>query len=202
MLEIVIATHNPYKLRELKDLLLVPGIRWRSLSENSDIPSPAETGRTFDANAIKKARAIARATGSLSLADDSGLAVDSLNERPGVKSARFAGAHGGDDANNAKLLRLLRRCPLGQRRARYLCTLALASPSRLLAVTRGRWEGKIALRPAGYRGFGYDPIFFVPRFGKTVGQLSARVKQQYSHRAMAARRLRPVLVRLVRRCVR
>ena len=160
-----------------------------------------ETGRTFDANALKKAQAVARVTGYLALADDSGLEVDALGGAPGIRSARFAGSHGDDDANNHKLLRLLGGRPLGQRRARYRCSLVLASPLKLIARARGAWEGRIAFRPAGHRGFGYDPIFLVPRFGKTVGQLPQRIKRRFSHRAMSARRLRPVLQRFVRRCV-
>ena len=197
MLQIVIATRNRDKLSELKELLRVPGIRWRSLLEFPKAPLIKETGRTFDANATAKARAVARATGSLALADDSGLDVEALGGAPGVQSARFAGRHGNDAANNRKLLRLLAGRLSAQRRARYRCSLALAAPSRLIAVARGRWEGRIAMRPAGSRGFGYDPLFLVPRYGKTVGQLPRRIKQRLSHRAAAARRLRPVLRRLV-----
>jgi len=197
MLSIVIATRNRHKFRELAELLRVPGIRWRSLAAFPGLPIVEETGPTFDANAIKKARAVARATGCLALADDSGLEVEALGGAPGVQSARFAGRHGKDAANNRKLLRLLAGRPLPQRRARYRCSLALAAPSRLITVAQGCWEGRIALRPAGSRGFGYDPLFLVPRYQKTVGQLPHRIKQRLSHRAAAARRLRPLLRKLV-----
>ena len=198
MLHIVIATRNRHKVRELKALLPVRGIRWHSLDEFGRMHAVEETGRTFDTNALKKARAVARATGHLALADDSGLEVDALGGAPGIRSARFAGSHGDDNANNHKLLRLLGDRPLGQRRARYRCSLALASPLKLIALARGAWEGRIAFGPAGHRGFGYDPIFLVPRFGKTVGQLPQRIKQRFSHRAMSAQRLRSTLERLVR----
>ncbi len=201
MLHIVIATRNRHKVRELKALLPVRGIRWHSLKDFPHVRAVEETGRTFDANAAQKSRAVARATGYLALADDSGIEVDALGGAPGIRSARFAGRHGDDAANNRKLLRLLGDRPLGQRRARYRCSLALASPARLIALARGAWSGRIALRPAGHRGFGYDPIFLVPRMGKTVGQLPQRVKQRLSHRAASARRLRPVLQRLARRRV-
>lgn len=197
MLSVVIATRNRHKLRELKALLAVRGVRWHSLLEFPHVPAVRETGRTFDANAMAKARAVARATGVLALADDSGLEVDALSGRPGLQSARFAGSHGDDRANNRKLLHLLAGRPMTQRRARYRCSLALADASRPIATTRGTWSGHIATTAEGRRGFGYDPIFFVPRFGKTVGQLPAAVKQRASHRAMAAHRMRATLRRLV-----
>lgn len=196
MLDIVIATRNPHKFRELKQLLDVPGIRWHSLEEFPGVGRVKERGRTFDANAKKKALAVAKATGCLALADDSGLEVAALGQAPGVRSARFAGGHGDDQANNNKLLRLLGRRPLSLRRARYRCVLALASPQGIIRVVQGAWEGRIAFRPAGVRGFGYDPVFLVPQFGKTVGQLPSRVKQRLSHRAVAARRMLAVLRRL------
>lgn len=198
MLDIVIASRNRHKVRELIALLPVRGIRWHSLDEFPRVKPAAETGKTFEANAVKKARAMARATGHLALADDSGIEVDALGGLlPGVRSARFAGSHGDDAANNRKLLRLLGERPLPQRRARYRCVLALASPTDLLALAHGAWQGHIAQHPAGRGGFGYDPIFIVPRIGKTVGQLPQRVKQRLSHRAVCARRLRPLLRRLV-----
>ena len=198
MLDIVIATRNQHKFRELKALLRVPGIRWHSLQEFPRVREVKETGRTFDANARRKALAVAKATGCLALADDSGLEVDALGGAPGVRSARFAGGHGDDQTNNRKLLRLLGQRPLAQRRARYRCVLALAQPGRVIRIVDGDWKGWIAFRPAGSHGFGYDPVFLVPRLGKTVGQLPARVKQRLSHRAAAARKLRPVLRRLTK----
>ena len=201
MVDLVIATRNRHKVRELKQLLNVRGIRWHSLVEFPHVAAVDETGRTFDANAIKKACAVAAATGHLALADDSGLEVEALGGAPGVRSARFAGRHGNDRANNERLLHLLKETPARQRRARYQCSLALAgaSPSRLLALTHGTWSGVIDHVPRGRNGFGYDPIFLVPRLGKTVGQLSIRLKHRLSHRAQAARRMQRVLARLVAR---
>jgi XTP/dITP diphosphohydrolase len=196
MLRLVIATRNRGKFRELAGLCRLRGIRWYSLAEFPHAPPVREDGRTFEANARKKARAAARVTGMLALAEDSGLEVEALRWGPGVRSARFAGRHGDDRANNARLLRRLRGLPLTRRRARYRCVLALASPSRVLAVTRGRWAGWIAERPRGHRGFGYDPVFLVPGAGKTVAELPASVKRRLSHRAAAARAMRPVLRRL------
>lgn len=197
-LDIVIATRNRRKFSELKALLPSAGIRWRSLAAFPTVPSVPEIGRTFDANAIRKAQAVARATGHLALADDSGIEVEALHGAPGVRSARFAGPRVDDAANTWKLLQRLNEIAPSRRRARYRCALALASPTRLIAVVHGDWRGRIAPAPAGCRGFGYDPIFLVPRLGKTVGQLPRRVKQRLSHRAAAARRLRPTLARLAR----
>lgn len=200
MLEIVVATRNRHKLRELKALLALPRIRWRSLADFPRLSAVKERGRTFDANAIHKAQAMARATGRLALADDSGLEVTALGGAPGVRSARFAGRHGNDSANNENVLRMLEGVPTSRRGARYRCSLALASPSGLVAVTRGVWHGRIATAPRGRRGFGYDPIFLIPRTGKTVGQLPAALKRRLSHRALAARRLRPLLAQLASKC--
>ncbi|MBI4341727.1 MAG: non-canonical purine NTP pyrophosphatase [Candidatus Omnitrophica bacterium] len=198
MLDIVIATSNPHKFRELSRLLRVPGICWHSLAEFPAMRPVREDGGTFEANAVKKARAVARATGHLALADDSGIEVAALRGAPGVQSARFAGAHVGDAANNAKLLRRMAGVPAKRRAARYRCVLALASASRTMAIARGSWAGRIAQAPKGRGGFGYDPIVVIPRLGKTVGQLPARVKRRFSHRAQAARRLLPLLRHLVK----
>jgi XTP/dITP diphosphohydrolase len=197
MVHAVLATRNRRKCQELAALLPRVGIRWHALSEFPQVPAVRELGRSFEANAIRKAKAVARATGCLTVADDSGLQVDALGGSPGVRSARFAGRHGDDAKNNTRLLRLLEGLSPSRRQARYWCALALASPTRLIAVVHGSWEGRIALKPAGGHGFGYDPIFLVPRFGKTVGQLPRRIKQQLSHRAQAARKLKPVLRRLL-----
>ena len=192
------ATRNRHKFRELTALLRVPGVRWRSLTALPGAPAVRETGRSFEANAVKKARAVARATGRLAVADDSGLEVEALRWGPGVRSARFAGSHGDDRANNRKLLRRLAGLLPRSRRARYRCVLALASPARVLAVARGAWAGRIADGPRGRGGFGYDPVFVVPGLGKTVGELAPAVKRRLSHRSRAARRLLPALRRLAR----
>jgi len=195
-MKITIATRNAHKFRELRALLATPGVRWTSLREFPHVPPVREDGRTFAVNAIKKARAVARMTGHLTVADDSGLEVEALGGAPGIRSARFAGAHGDDTMNNRKLTRLLDGVPSSKRRARYRCVLALASPTRLLALTHGTWSGRIALSPRGRGGFGYDPVFLVPGIGKTVGELPLRVKQRLSHRAKAAASMRMLLRRL------
>ena len=195
---LVVATRNPKKFRELRALLALDGFTLRSLESCPSAPLVRETGRTFGANAIKKATSAARATGCLALADDSGLEVDALGGRPGVQSARFAGRHGDDGANNRKLLRLLKQIPDGKRTARFRCVLALAGADRVLAVTEGVFEGRIAREPAGEHGFGYDPIFFVPGQGKMSAQLSPSTKNRLSHRGAAARRMRRALAALAK----
>ncbi len=197
-LDIVIATRNLKKFRELKALLVVPGVRWHGLAVFPQVPVVPERGKTFRANAITKAKRVASATGCLALADDSGLEVEALGGAPGVRSARFAGRHGDDHANNAKLLRMLEGLPAPKRRARFRCVLALASPTRVLAVTEGTLAGGMATRPVGHRGFGYDPIFLAPRFKKTVAQLPTSMKHRISHRAQAAQRMRRKLMTLAR----
>jgi XTP/dITP diphosphohydrolase len=196
MLDVVIATGNRHKFRELTRLLAVPGVRFHSLAEFPRASAARETGRTFEENAVQKARAVAQATGHLALADDSGLEVEALGWGPGVRSARFSGRHGDDRANNEKLLRCLSGMPPSRRRARYRCVLALAQRSQTIALARGVWRGRIAARPRGRSGFGYDPLFVVPRLHRTAGELPPPVKARLSHRAAAARRLKPLLRRL------
>ena len=198
MLKIVLATRNAHKYRELSSLLRVPGIRYYSLAEFPHMRSVVERGRTFAENASIKARAAASTTGAWAIADDSGIEVDALRGAPGVRSARFAGRHGNDRANNDKLLQMLRGRAPSQRRARYRCVLALARPGlRRVALSVGMWEGCIAERPQGRGGFGYDPIFWLPRLRKTAAQISATAKNRLSHRANAAEGMRRQLRRFV-----
>ena len=202
MRDVVFATRNPAKLREMQVLLRGIGVRLRSLADFPPTPPVNETGRTFEANAIKKAVAAARDTGCLAIADDSGLDVDALGGAPGVRSARFAGRHGDDQANNAKLLRLLARVPEARRGARFRCVLAVAGPRGVLGVTEGVLAGRIATQPRGRNGFGYDPLFVVPRLGNTTAELSSAAKHRISHRGQAARRLRRRLPGWLRQAAR
>ena len=157
-----------------------------------------EDGTTFEANARKKAAEPARHLGAWVLGEDSGLVVPGLNGRPGVYSARYAGKQGDDAANNARLLAELAPLPDDRRAAYYVCVAALADPSGTVqAVTEGRCHGVIVKEARGTGGFGYDPLFLVPEFHQTFGELSARVKHALSHRARALERLRPELRRLL-----
>ena len=169
--------------------------RWRLLflDHYPDAPHPKETGRTFDQNALLKARAIAFYTGLLAVADDSGLEVQALRSRPGVRSARFAGEKAKDEQNNQKLLRLLNRVPQSRRNACYRCSLALVLPDGKTRLFRGKLSGRIGFSPKGRFGFGYDPLFILPRYGKTVAQIPPTLKNRISHRARAFHRLKRFL---------
>lgn len=196
-MRLVLATRNRHKVLELIRLLRVPGITWHSLAEFPSTPNLPERGRTFFANAASKARAASAATGLLALADDSGLEVDGLDGAPGVRSARFAGRQGDDAANNRKLLKLARKLSPCGRRARYRCVLVLADARRPLAVGEGAVEGEITLEPKGRMGFGYDPLFWLPKQGRTMAQIPLNDKNRISHRAQACRAMRLQLRRFV-----
>ena len=183
--EVVLATRNRHKVIELVALLRDLGITIRSLDEFPDAPDVVEDGATCEANAIKKARAIAEFTGLPAVADDTGLEVDALGGRPGVYAARYAGENATYDDNCRKLLRELTGVPRERRTARFLTVAALALPSGEVRVAQGILDGTIAEEASGTVGFGYDPVFFVPELGKTLAQISADQKNTISHRAKA-----------------
>jgi XTP/dITP diphosphohydrolase len=198
-MRIVLATANPGKQRELAALLQAPGVTGASheliLQSALRIEPIEETGSSFEANALLKARHAARESGLAALADDSGLEVDALDGRPGVYSARYAGPLASDADNNARLLDELSGVPMGARRARYRCVLALVrlaeDDAPLLAA--GVWEGHIANAPAGSGGFGYDVLFIPDGWAVTAAQLPAERKNALSHRAQALQALRCAL---------
>jgi XTP/dITP diphosphohydrolase len=191
MKELVLATRNPHKLREMKEILAAAGldVALRGLNEYPDTLEVIEDGETFEANALKKAESAARATGLVAVADDSGLEVDALGGAPGVLSARYAGPDGDHAANNAKLLRELAGVPDGERRARFVCVIAVAAAGREARVFRGASEGRITHGLRGKNGFGYDPLFFSDDLGKTFAEASASEKNSVSHRGRAVARL-------------
>jgi XTP/dITP diphosphohydrolase len=194
---LVVGTRNVKKREELLDLLGDLGWEVRDLTGWPDVPDVVEDGATFEANARKKASELARALGHWVLGEDSGLVVPVLKGRPGVYSARYAGRHGDDAANNVRLLAELAPLPDNPYPAYYVCTAALASPDgETKAVVEGRCHGVIVSEPRGSGGFGYDPLFLVPEYHRTFGELSLLVKQALSHRARAITQLRPVLRRL------
>jgi XTP/dITP diphosphohydrolase len=188
--QVVLASGNRGKQREFAALLGAAGLELL-LQDSLGIASAAETGTTFEANALLKARHAARLSRLPALADDSGLEVDALRGRPGVYSARYAGESADDADNNAKLLAELSGVAIADRRARYRCVLALvrheSDASPLLAT--GVWEGSIALAPAGDLGFGYDPLFIPQGFSQRAAELPADLKNRLSHRARAAAEL-------------
>jgi XTP/dITP diphosphohydrolase len=188
--EIVLATRNRHKGEELAALLGDLGIRIRTLADFPNAPEVDEDGTTCEANAIKKAREIARATGVTAVADDTALDVDALGGRPGVFAARYAGEHATYDDNCRKLLQELAGVPRPKRTARFLTVAAIALPSGEVQVTRGILEGLITEEASGDRGFGYDPVFLVPALGKTLAELMPEEKNRISHRAKAFRKMR------------
>lgn len=178
------ATTNPGKLREFKkafagsiDLETLPGLR--------SIPICEETGATFEENAIQKALYYSKHTDGYLFAEDSGLEVDALDRQPGVYSARFAGPGATDESNNRLLLERMRGIP--DRTARFVCVAALAKSGRLVRTFRGEVEGRLTEEPRGSDGFGYDPLFFYPPFGCTLGEVSLDRKMEVSHRSKALR---------------
>lgn len=190
---IVVATGNRGKLTELQSLLGPLGVEIKSMKDFPDLPEVVEDGSTFAENAAKKAVEVSRATGEIALADDSGLEVDHLGGAPGVYSARFAGEHKDDRANNEKLLALLEGVPPEKRTARFKCVVALAVPGDRIYTAEGACEGVIGTAPRGEEGFGYDPLFIIPEMGKTFAQLDLDTKNSISHRGKAFARARKII---------
>lgn len=191
--EILLATRNPDKARELAVLLGDLGIRIRTLADFPTAPEVEEDGTTCEANALKKARETASATGIPSVADDTGLEVDALDGRPGVFAARYAGESATYEDNCRKLLKELDGVPPARRTARFVTVAALAMPGGHTQVATGTLVGVIAERCIGTQGFGYDPVFFVPELGCTLAELTAEEKNRISHRAKAFSALRKIV---------
>lgn len=200
MTELLVATTNPGKFAEVQAFLAKLPLRITSLKNLTNPPEVVENGRTFEENALKKARTLAEYSGLLTLADDSGLEVDALGGEPGIYSARYAGAEGDDERNNQKLLGELTGVGEEQRTARFVCALALCAPQSQGMkewVVRQTCEGRIAFAPSGSHGFGYDPLFFYPPFGKTLGEIERDAKATVSHRGKALMKLAEVLATLL-----
>ena len=196
---LVMATRNVGKVRELRDLLQGLGIELKSLADFPELPEIPEEGATFAENAGFKAREVARLTHLPALADDSGLEVTALAGRPGVFSARYAqdrtGAKVPSDADNwRKLLDEMQKIPWEKRGARFVCEIALVLPDGRLFTAQGECAGVIALEPKGEHGFGYDPVFWVPEYERTMAELGPEVKNRLSHRARALAALKEILV--------
>jgi XTP/dITP diphosphohydrolase len=191
--ELVLATRNRHKGAELAALLADLPIRIRTMDDFPEVPDVVEDGDTCEANAIKKARAVSQATGLLAVADDTGLEVDALGGRPGVYAARYAGLQATYEDNWRKLLDEMSGVPRDRRTARFVTVAAVALPSQAVEVTTGRLDGLIAEEPSGARGFGYDPVFYVPELGKTLAELSSEEKNRISHRAKAFAQVRDLL---------
>lgn len=191
MKEIIIATKNKGKVKEFEALLTPLGYIVRSLLDYPNAIDVEETGTTFEENAILKAEAIANTYQKLTIADDSGLAVDYLDGKPGVYSARYAGPEKDDIANINKVLKQLENVEkLEERSARFVCALALSIPGEKTKTVVGTCEGYISMMPIGENGFGYDPIFIVKGKEKTMACLTSEEKNEISHRAKALEKLK------------
>ncbi len=193
--ELVLASRNAKKAAEMERILAEAGlrIRVRSVGEFADVPEVPETGATFEANALLKARAVCSATGYAAVADDSGICVDELNGMPGILSARWAGRHGDDEANLQLLLDQLADTPDERLMAHFTCVIALVRPDGSERVVQGEMHGRLVREPRGANGFGYDPIFVPDGFSQTSAELTAEEKDAISHRGKALRALVPLL---------
>jgi XTP/dITP diphosphohydrolase len=191
---LVLATGNAGKVRELRDLLDGIPFEIRTLPDYPPFEMPEETGETYAANALIKARAAAAHTGVLALGDDSGIEVAALDGAPGVRSARFGGPGLDDRGRVAHLLRLIQAAPDHARAARFVCVIALVGPDGRETLVEGACEGRIAREPRGAGGFGYDPVFFYPPLAGTFGELSDEQKATVSHRGRAAAAARAALL--------
>src|SRR5262249_4316263 len=195
---LVVGSRNAKKKQEIVDLLAGLNIEIADLTRFPDSPEIQEEGKTFEENAQKKARELSTILHHWVLGEDSGLVVPALHGRPGILSARYAGKHGDDEANNDWLLAELAPLPDDRRAAYYVCTVALSDPSGTIRVTsEGRCHGIITRQRRGTNGFGYDPLFLIPEYHRTFGELSPCVKQAISHRARALAKLRPVIPGLI-----
>lgn len=186
-MKLIIASNNQHKLKEIKTILGGKFDEIVSMREAGIDHETVEDGNTFMENALKKAREIAEISGCCAIADDSGICVDALDGAPGIFSARFCGVHGNDEANNALLLEKLKG--IENRNAHYTCAIAFVYPDGKAVCAEGIFEGIITDAPAGDGGFGYDPLFYLPEYGKTVAQISSELKNQICHRAKALKNL-------------
>jgi len=189
-MEIVIASQNKDKIKEIKSILADSRFTFSSLLDYQDSPPIIEDGKTYFENAVKKAKIISRFTGKIVLADDSGLEIPALNHEPGIFSARYAGDKATYKQNIQKVIEKFKKLPQNTSKlAFFKCVIALVYPDGKIESAEGVCEGEITLTPRGREGFGYDPIFYLPKLGKTFAELSLQEKNLISHRSVALRKL-------------
>ena len=196
-MELIVATRNQHKLKEIKTLLTGMPMKVILLNNFKDVPEVKENGRTLQANAKKKALQSSRFLKKLVVADDSGLEIETLGNKPGVYSARFSGKRATYKSNNEKVLKLLKDVPLAKRKALFRCVIAVADRGKLVGLAEGRCSGKIGFEPAGRAGFGYDPIFIPNGYKKTFAQLGIMKKNKISHRSKALVQAKRIISRYV-----
>ena len=192
-MEVIVATRNRGKVREIRDALKGLNLRIYALNNFPDVPEIEENGSSFAENALKKARFYSKSFGKLTIADDSGLEVDSLKGLPGIHSARYAGERASTEENNQKLLREIHGVPISKRGARFKCIIAVRSPDGREAIAEGSCRGRIGFKEKGKRGFGYDPLFILPKYGRTMAELTLEEKNRVSHRGKALKKIKRII---------
>lgn len=198
MRKVVLASRNKHKAEEISKILKDLKVKVLTLDNFPKAPKVREDGKTLEENAIKKAVKIARFTNSLVIADDSGLEVKALDGKPGIFSARFAGYGCSYHDNNRKLLRLMKDVPKNRRRAKFRCVIAVADEKEVVGTAEGTIAGFIGLESKGRYGFGYDPVFVIPKYKKTFAQIGPRIKNKISHRAKALHKAHDIIQRYFR----
>ncbi|MBA7587378.1 dITP/XTP pyrophosphatase [subsurface metagenome] len=194
MIEILIATNNLGKVKEIKDILDSPKIKILNMKDFPTLPEIEEDGKTYQENAAKKARKISEYTGKICLADDSGLEIDYLKGKPGIYSSRWGNS---DEERIKKVLKLIENVPKNKRNAKFVCAVALVFPNGKIYMVKEECKGSITFKPKGEHGFGYDPIFLVPEYDKTFAELGDKIKNQISHRGKAMRRMINIINKIV-----
>ena len=194
MLEILIATNNLGKVKEIKDILDSPEIKILTLKDFPHLPKIEEDGKTYQENAFKKARKISEYTGKICLADDSGLEIDYLKGKPGIYSSRWGKS---DEERINKVLKLLENIPINKRNAKFVCAAILFFPDGKIYMVKEECKGSIEFMPKGEHGFGYDPIFLVTEYDKTFAELGDKIKNQISHRGKAMKRMMNIINEMV-----
>lgn len=186
MLEIIIATNNFGKVKEIKEILDIPKIKILTMKDFPPLPKIVEDGKTYQENAFKKARKTSEYTGKICLADDSGLEIDYLKGKPGIYSSRWGNS---DEERINKVLKLIENVPKNKRNAKFVCAVVLVFPNGKIYMVKEECKGIITFNPKGEYGFGYDPIFLVPEYDKTFAELGDKIKNRISHRGKAMRRM-------------
>ena len=194
MLEILIATNNLGKVKEIKDILNNPKIKILTMKDFPYLPKIEEDGKNYQENAFKKARKTSEYTGKICLADDSGLEIDYLKGKPGIYSSRWGNS---DEERINKVLKLLENVPINKRNAKFVCVAILVFPDGKIYMVKEECKGSIEFKPKGEHGFGYDPIFLVPEYDKTFAELGNKIKNQISHRGKAMKRMGSLINELI-----
>lgn len=196
-MEIVLATQNPDKIREIKEVLKDLPIKILTLMDLGLKEKVEETGKTLEENALLKAKFWAEKTGKWALADDTGLEVEALNGAPGVHTSRYAGENASYEDNWKKLLKNMEGIPWEKRKARFRCVIAIVSPKGKRHIAEGILEGYITLEAKGNEGFGYDPVFYIPEKGKTLAEMSLEEKNSLSHRGKALQKAKEIICNII-----